>query len=233
MSEYNQYQNRYYSNIRESDKVIISEVLKYIETSDHNDIELLDIGCSTGNLLHHLSLATTNINFTGGDIAESSLALCKQNKDLSHVKFEIMDILNLNCVSQYDIIIANAVCVYFKWSDYKSAIQQVYQSLKPGGIFIAFEWLHPFACQDITIYETTMNHPNGIRICFRPIPKVKNALQSIGFSSSEFREFILPFDQDRPSYEAEVTTYTIPTHDSRLMFRGALYQPWCHLIAKK
>ena len=44
----------------------------------------------------------------------------------------------------------------------------------------------------------------------------------------------MPFDLPRPTEEKDVTSYTEHTKDGRrLSFRGSLFQPWCHVTAKK
>ena len=79
-----------------------------------------------------------------------------------------------------------------------------------------------------------MLHPHGLRLVFRPMPSVVNDAKAAGFVSVDFHPFELPIDLPMPGYEQEVTTYTVDRKDgSRGMFRGALFQPWCHMIAHK
>lgn len=99
---------------------------------------------------------------------------------------------------------------------------------------LAFEWLHPFEHQDIVITETTMGHPEGLRICFRPMKRVEGILRSAGFKKVEFRPFDIPIDLPMRGYDQEVFSYTVRSAEGRnLCFRGALSQPWCHMIAEK
>ena len=88
---------------------------------------------------------------TGGDLAISSIKEAQNNPELSDIAFKKMDIFHLPN-NKYDAIIANAVGVYFKWRDYQYLLDSVYQSLKPGGAYFAFEWLHPFDHQNLIIY---------------------------------------------------------------------------------
>ena len=234
LEEYNLYQKRYSKNMRDSDRVLTNFICNHVtKTEFKHEPTLLDIGCSTGNLLLHLKRLLPGIDMTGGDLAISSIKEAQNNPDLSGISFKEMDIFNLPD-NKYDIIIANAVGVYFKWRDYQYLLDSVYRSLKPGGAYFAFEWLHSFDHQDLIIYETTLSHPEGIRICFRPIKKVSEYLNNVGYLKSEFIPFEIPFDMEEPPHDGEVVSYTKKLFDGkRLMFRGALDQPWCHMIAHK
>ena len=82
--------------------------------------------------------------------------------------------------------------------------------------------------------EKTNSHPNGLRLCFRPMKKIRESMIRAGFQSVEFRPFELPIDLARNPDDSEIITYTVKDeHRRRLAFRGALYQPWCHTIAAK
>src|SRR5262245_62084252 len=50
-ARYDVYQDRYRNSIRESDKVLIEMIRSVVEG---RSASLLDIGCSTGNLLRHI-----------------------------------------------------------------------------------------------------------------------------------------------------------------------------------
>lgn len=234
LRQYNEYQARYAVDIRESDKAIISMVKDLVAKAQGRTLKLLDIGCSTGNLLKHIKHQIPDLNLTGGDLAKSSLVKCRNSTELSGVLFREMDFLSLNSNNEFDIIVANAVTYLFSWHEYSICMEGVFKALRPGGAYITFEWLHPFEHQDITITETTVMHPEGIRISARPIPKVKNMMTDIGFGNIAFHPFEMPFDLPRPGNDEEVVSYTENLEDGRrLTFRGALYQPWCHMIAHK
>lgn len=234
LREYNAYQEKYARNVRESDKVLINLVrTAYNARPDPSaPFKLLDIGCSTGNLLLHLKNLLPGIEYVGGELAESSLALCRANPALSGITFEKMDMLDLDRAGEFDVIIANAVAVYFFWDEYARAAQSCCKALKKGGQYFAFEWLHPFSNQDIVITETTLGHPDGLRICFRPMKRVESVFRQAGFGAVEFMPFELPIDLPKPGFDEEVVSYTVRSQSSENMcFRGTLYQPWCHMRA--
>jgi len=234
LKEYNAYQNKYAQSIRESDKVLINMVREIFSRHDpaKGAFKLLDIGCSTGNLLLHLKNLVPGMELVGGELAESSLTECRANPKLHGIRFERLDMLDLACKAEFDVVIANAVAVYFYWDEYAKAARSCNRALKKGGTYLAFEWLHPFTNQDITITETTIGHPDGLRICFRPMPKVASVFEAAGFNKISFHPFELPIELPKPGFDEEVISYTVKSAENKnLCFRGTLFQPWCHMSA--
>jgi SAM-dependent methyltransferase len=156
LSDYNAYQAKYSKELRESDKVLIELIRQVIEKRGAigQPLRLLDIGCSTGNLLLHLKKLFPKLILTGGDLAKSSLEECRANSELTDVEFIDLDMLDINTGANYDIVVANAVAVYFFWDEYQKAAKSVFTALADGGSYLAFEWLHPYVHQDIVINET-------------------------------------------------------------------------------
>lgn len=228
LAYYNDYQARYASQIRESDKVILGLVAEITKGSGR----VLDIGCSTGNLLLHLKRAFPELSLTGGELVESSLDIARANKELDDIAFTTMDMLDLP--GQWDLIIANAVAVYFDYDVFARALASVAKALKPGGSYIAFEWLHPFN-QSVKVEETCLSHPQGLTIHARPYRRVEALAKEAGFASVEFRAFEIPIDLPFSGYDGDTITYTIPRADNgvRLTMRGTIHQPWCHMVATK
>lgn len=232
IERYNAYQNKHKVTIRESDKILI-DLISQIAAKSRNP-NLLDIGCSTGNLLFHLKNLVPGLRLEGADLAVSSIEGCRNDPDLSGIEFNIRDICALPQERPYDIVVANAVTVYFDWPTYERAMASVCRALKPGGVYLAFEWLHKFSVQDLTILETSELHPDGLKIHFRPIKKVEKIMRSSGFADVEFLPFEIPIDLPFPGYDADVSSYTRKDeHGARMTFRGALFQPWCHMMARK
>lgn len=233
LNEYNAYQTRYAQNIRESDKVIISMVRGLVEQANGRRLKVLDIGCSTGNLLMHLNRLMHDVDYVGGDLAKSSLDACRKNPELAGIAFEEMDIMNIPA-GVFDVIIVNAVLYMFNDEQYERALAGLHQGITSGGKVIIYDFAHPFVHQNLTIYETSLLHPDGLRLCFRPMNRISDAATRCGFSHVEFQPFELPIDLPKPGYDEEVVTYTVNGEaGNRMMFRGTLYQPWCHMIACK
>ena len=233
LDEYNAYQAKYANQMRESDKVIIgliSEITKRYD-SEKGQLSLLDIGCSTGNLLLHLKRLLPKLSLTGGDLAESSLKECRTNPELNGIVFETLDMLSLTAGANYDIITVNAVLYMMEDPQFEIALRSISGALKPGGSMIVFDFFHSFP-QDLHINEISKSHPTGLRLRFRPTYLVEPMLVKAGFKNFEFRPFTLPIDLHSTDDSGDLITYTVQAQDTRkLPFRGTLFQPWSHLTA--
>lgn len=229
ISEYSEYQKRYADTIRESDRVILD--LVRTETTEA-PVTLLDIGCSTGNLLRHLKRAFPSLALVGGDLTPSVLARCREDPELEGIEFAELDILDLPA-ARYDVVVANAVLYLLQDDEYARAAESVAASLRAGGTFIAFDFFHPFE-QDLAIRETSRTHPEGLTLHFRPFSQARAVFERAGFDRVEFHPFEIPVDLERPTDDAEILSYTVPAADGRrLLYRGTLFQPWCHFVARK
>ncbi|RJQ83011.1 MAG: class I SAM-dependent methyltransferase [Desulfobacteraceae bacterium] len=233
LDAYNTYQAKYAQQMRESDRIILELVREIQMKHDFNtgSMKLLDIGCSTGNLLLYIKRRFPQLILTGGDLSESSLKVCRTNQELKEVEFEVMDLLNLPSGAGYNIITINAVLYMMDDTQFESAMRSVAGALKPGGTMIAFDFFHPYP-QDLHINEISSSHPYGLRLRFRPIDMVRKVLAQTGLKNSVFRPFTLPFDLAVSGAPEDLITYTVPTLEGKnLPFRGTLFQPWCHMTA--
>jgi SAM-dependent methyltransferase len=234
LAGYNAYQRKYATQIRESDKIILGMVGDLLRErgSDAAPAELLDIGCSTGNLLLHLKRSFPGLRLTGGDLAEASLAECHANSALTGIEFRTLDLLDLPA-NAFDIVTVNAVLYMMADAEFERALASLSRALRQGGALIAFDFCHPFE-QDIRIIERSRTHAEGLALHFRPEGKVRRWLDDTGFRDPVFRPFTLPIDLPRPADDGELISYTVTAADGRrLPFRGTLFQPWCHILARK
>lgn len=235
LDDYNAYQARYANQMRESDKVLVGLIKDFLARHDPSlgRMRLLDVGCSTGNLLLHLKRLLPQLELIGGDLAESSLQECRANPELAGIAFEILDMLNLPQTASYDIVAINAVLYMMEDVQFEQALKSVAGALKPGGIMIVFDFFHPYP-QDLHILEVSKSHPAGLRLRFRPMAMAEKSLAVAGFRNAVFRPFTLPIDLEPSGGNGDLITYTVPTENGRkLPFRGTLFQPWCHLSAIK
>ena len=161
-----------------------------------------------------------------------SLDCCRQDTRLAGIEFAEMDILDLQ-VEKFDIIIIN--CVLYMMSDdqYNAALQSVCGALNPGGTVLIYDFAHEFP-QEIEIIEKTASHPQGLRLSFRSNKTIGAVMKAAGFDTWSIEPFELPIDLRRIHDPAEIITYTRKDEKGvRMAFRGTLYQPWCHMIARK
>lgn len=235
LDKYNTYQSKYIDKIRESDRVILDLIDEFFSNfrSNGNVPHLLDIGCSTGNLLLHIKRAFGDrLKLIGGDLALSSLNICRGNPDFSGISFEELDITNLP-KENFDVIVVNAVLYMFNTQQYEASLSSLHDALRPGGVVLIYDFANPFS-QDLEIIEKSCIYPDGMRLCFRAQEYIIKAVSLAGFTDLEFRPFELPIDLPKPEGNHDITTYTVKDQRGhRMMFRGMLYQPWCHIIARK
>jgi SAM-dependent methyltransferase len=239
-NRYSTYQKRYAKNIRESDKVLIRMIGEVAIRLGGGRLSLLDIGCSTGNLLYHIRNAFPELRLTGGDLMAKVIEECRANQRLQDIRFDVMDIFSLPTAQPFDIILANAVSVYFEPEEYERAIGSVSRALKKDAYYIAFEWLHPYP-QELKITETSRSHPKGLTIFFRRYSQVEEIFRRQGFTDIQFTPFQIPVDLpkgyifgDNADGFEDLNSYTLKTEaGARLLFRGTLFQPWCFLLARK
>jgi SAM-dependent methyltransferase len=233
LGQYNAYQTKYAGQMRESDKVLIELVREIVGKHDSGEerTKLIDVGCSTGNLLLHLKRQLPALALTGVDLAESSLDLCRSNPDLEGVLFEKVDLLTLGKEASFDIITINAVLYMMEDQQFETALGSLAKALRPGGVIIVFDFFHPFP-HDLHIIEMSRSHPAGLRLRFRTMGLVEPLLHKAGFKNVVFRPFTLPMELPPSGGSDDLITYTVATREGAyLPFRGTLFQPWCHLTA--
>jgi len=229
--DYAEYQRRYATQLRESDRVLIEIVRELV--AERGPLHLLDIGCSTGNLLLHLRNELPQLKLRGGDLVPAVLEECRSNELLKGISFESLDVLDLPANEELDIVVANAVLYVFSRSEFERAIASISRALGPTGSLAAFDFFHPFR-QNLEIVERSEKFPNGHALHFRPFAEVEPVLRANGFDRVEFRPFQIPVDLPRPQSDEDISSYTVRDDSGgRLLYRGALSQPWCHLLATK
>ena len=239
-TEYAAYQARYADNPKECDKRTAQLVLQSLQSTQPSGSRprILDIGCSTGNFLRLTKQLLPNAELVGGDLMKPVIEQCRRDPSLQGIAFEVMDVFDIPSAPPFDVIVANAVSVYFEPDEYRRALASVGRALRPGGSFIAYEWICPGAEQR-RITEQSAWHPNGLTFWFRSETFLRDALSEAGFSQSSVEWFELPIDLPKPipgsRAEATLETYTIKEQGSgrRMMFRGVLHQPWAHIVARK
>lgn len=237
MSSYLAYQERYVRQVRESDKVVIGIVARLVDELARDPV-IVDIGCSTGNLLRHIKGSLPVGTLVGAEFSDASLEACRNDPELADIEFLKRDVVNLGDVDRFDIAVVNAVLYMLNASEFEQALRGLAKSIRPGGALVVFDFFHHFP-QDLAIRETSASHPDGLMLHFRPMAQVEALLRDAGFTSTEFSPFEIPIDLERGQHLdvggafEELNSYTVRAEGgARLLFRGALFQPWCHLVAR-
>lgn len=225
------YQRRYADQPRESDRVLVRLVDEI--TAGTPGAAVLDLGCSTGNLLRHLLRIRPDLRLTGGDLIASHLDACRTDPELAGVAFREMDALAIGRTAEWDVITVNAVLYLFTPEQLAAALAGVAAALKPGGTLVVFDLFHPFG-QELTITEASATHPEGLTLHFRSYRAVGDACAKAGLGEPRITPFRIPIALPRPDDDTEIISYTVPAADGeRLLFRGTLHQPWCHAVIPK
>jgi SAM-dependent methyltransferase len=229
MREYSDYQQRYAETPRESDKVLIDLVREHAPEGG----SLLDIGCSTGNLLLHLSRLLPGLELHGADMASDVIAACRSDERLAGIDFHVENMLDMGLDRSFDVVTANAALMFFTPEELRRALSELGSIVSPGGHLIGFDYVQPFDAQ-VEIVETSRAFPNGLHFFFRSERQVRDDLDAAGFGDVTFQPFHVPIDLPRPDDPGDISSWTRRTDDgTRLSFRGSLYQPWCHFVARR
>jgi SAM-dependent methyltransferase len=109
----------------------------------------------------------------------------------------MMDVFHIPDDRALDVIIANAVNVYFEPDEYKAAIKGIFKALRPGGSFIAFEWAFPHN-KEQRVVETSIGHPEGLKFWLRSENFIQRAFADVAFFSTLVLPFEIPIELPRP-----------------------------------
>lgn len=235
MEWFTQYQKGRAEQPRESDKMLLRIISDLVQEGRDrkNRPRLLDLGCSTGNLLSYLKRRLPDIELWGVDLAPNAIAECRRNPDLEDVHFETMDILKLHLDKPFDIIVANAALMFFDEGEFNTALRKISEATNRPGWFVAFDLFHPFE-QEVTVVEKSRIWPGGLKLHLRSYARVAERLQWAGFSAPAMVPFRIPIDLPIPQEGGDLTSYSVRTDTGeRMCFRGALFQPWCFMTASK
>ena len=96
-----------------------------------------DVGCGPATMLFVLAKMFPDIEFTGYDIAPSLVANnnnTAREKGISNIKFETAILPDVQLGMKYDLVSCVSVLHYIL--DIETAIQKLYEHVKPGGYLI-------------------------------------------------------------------------------------------------
>jgi len=230
-SNYLSYQAQYRKNPRESDKTLVSLITERLDASSAPP-SVCDMGCHQGNFLHHLRAIRPHWSFHGRDMFEHVIEAARREPDLEGVSFEPANLLTWNEDRSFSCVVTNAVVSRFDDQELLTAFSNIAKHLDPGGYYFGYEWVHVFH-QTLRIIEETPTHPAGLTIVMRSERSMRELLAQAGFDAVEFYPFEIPIDlPQRDPTDALYTHTKTLTSGKRLMFRGSLFQPWCHFVAR-
>jgi SAM-dependent methyltransferase len=151
---YDRYQQVYKVKPRKSD-VDLASIVAEVARGKDGPVRLLDIGCSTGNLLRVIRAAThdSDMSFVGADLAASSIEAARAEPDLADMRFELWDVTQLPDGERFDIIVMAAVAFFLDDAEFSKALTSIHRALKPGGVFIAWELVSTYPDYRVSMVE--------------------------------------------------------------------------------
>ena len=112
-TQYLDYQERYAVEPRRTDVRLIELIERECNSrppDDSRQLKLLDLGCSSGNLLYHLRNRLPRLRYTGADVFPGIIEHCSQNPRLAGMDFHVLDVRKFDSFpSSFDFITVNAV----------------------------------------------------------------------------------------------------------------------------
>jgi len=235
--KYINYQKKYQKNIRESDKKLI-EKINFLKQKDAKfKYRILDVGCSTGNLLYHIKSLFPDLSLSGLDFEPVVIDSCKLDSNLNDIKFTVGSSLEMGHLfsENFNIIILNATVVHMNDKEFSKTISEAFKILTPGGSLMMFDYFNPFD-QNVEIIErSSYGSGQGIPLYFKSYNLTKSILLEAGFDNIEFNPFLMPFDLPfNKDDHNNLSTYTLKTDSGdRISMRGSLFQPWCHVYSTR
>jgi SAM-dependent methyltransferase len=236
---YSAYQKKYEVNPRESDRKSARLVLAALRDMAELDRppRILDIGCSTGNFLRHLRRLVPHAEFVGGDLMAPIVEECRNNPELAGIAFEVMDIFDIPAELPFDVIVANAVTYLFEPTEFERVNASFAKALNTGGVYVGYELIFP-GDREKRVIEKSQGHPEGLKMILRAEDFVRSSFVAAGFDDVDVQPFDIPIDLPKPEAtgtDADLMTYTVrdAVTGRRLMYRGDLFQPWAHVVARK
>lgn len=235
LAEYDAYQATYKVAPRKSD-VDLADLVANIARSKEGPIRILDIGCSTGNLLRVIRAAThgVDVTFVGADLAESSIAAAKADPDLAEMTFCLWDATALPDGETFDIIVMSAVAFFFDDDDFHKALQSIHRALRPGGAFVAWELVSTLPNYRVDIEEwSPFYNGRSHTIQIRSLNMVEQQSTALGYSRVELHQFEPPV-LGKPDVSHYLTSFTVEVPgEGRRAVRGCVILPWAFLVVWK
>jgi 2-polyprenyl-3-methyl-5-hydroxy-6-metoxy-1,4-benzoquinol methylase len=138
--------------------IFMDEILPLADMQDalETGCTVLDIGCGHGHKTIRMAQAYPNSKFVGYDISVSGITIAKKEATelrLHNVHFEAKDLVQLDDVAQYDLVVAYDVI--HDQAQPRKVLQAAYNALQPQGTFFMVDF------QASSHVHENMDHPSA------------------------------------------------------------------------
>ena len=236
-----QYHAHYRRHPRERDKAGL-RILEDIREEFSGTVRIVDIGAGWGSYAYHIRNEIRDCEVSAIELDEACIQSYKTEPDLKGINAIFADIMAAQVTESWDIASTVAVTCVYPQAQFEQMISAISGLISPGGYYIGWEMIHGVD-QELEIKETHADISDIL--CIRSTKNVSTVFEGAGFSAIRFIPFEMPFDMEPVKSAvkwsgkatdirmAHLKSHTIKTDNGRLSFRGAMYQPWCHVIAQK
>lgn len=234
VSDYLAYQSKYRDTPRSSDV----ELIRLISKRTPKGGRVLDVGCSTGNLLRHLQAARPDLSLRGCDVDTDALAECPNQflvfraNIAERLPTGILATTPPTTVLTFDSTVLNAVLYCLTDEQTAAALGNIHAILKPGGHLFVWDLLHRWN-QRLTIREESTRY-GDVTYHIRSYTLFEQLAKDAGFGNVKFLPCKTP-RLDRPDDPDDLTSWTFPQgwNKGAVPFRGGVAQPWCYAVLTK
>ena len=120
---------------------------RLIEELDFKGSErILDLGCGDGALTTMLAHVVPTGMVLGIDASENMITTAKKNHQADNLRFELLDINQIDFTSEFDVVFSNATLHWIK--DHKTLMRNVFKGLKDQGT-VRFQFAGDGNCSNL------------------------------------------------------------------------------------
>lgn|SRR3990167_8193743 len=145
-----------YTNPKEMFKVIGSLIEK---NTAANEMDILDVGCATGEFIYYLSSKFKKCKYTGIDISESMLQIARNKMPSETWQCEDIFTVSYVCKKQFDVVLCVGVLQIF--DDIEIPINNLLSNVKEGGALYIAGLFNSHPVDVITRYRTCKQNNLG------------------------------------------------------------------------
>jgi tRNA (cmo5U34)-methyltransferase len=152
---------------------------------DHDPIRVIDLGCSTGTSLIHLSsqLPDRNLELVGVDNSQPMLEKCQQKLESLELEHEIQAVCD--SVQSYEfkdasVVLMNYTLQFVPQKDRPALLRRLFKSIRPGGFLLISEKVaHEQPAMDSALIELYFEYKRRQGYSELEISRKRDALENV------------------------------------------------------